>query len=281
MKKLEVRCPSCSSRGYIEISEVEVEKAARGVYAVNISEGIACEHSFVAYIDKNLSVRDTFIADFQLELPEISSPRDKEPETSPQLESIDVNLIKLNLVASLLVNIIRAIFFKRKVLVLTDQTFMIDQIHKFFDYIMENSFKASILVESEEQYQLESYKDYIILKNNLILQDNDGILNPKKISFERSLVRKFLEEYEPIPSIIYLHEGVQKTYELSETIAERVKGLKKREKLIAKKVIEALANAHGVKIQLPYLDFLYEIVENYFKVQIPRSSNVSNFLSTL
>jgi len=281
MKKLEVRCPSCSSRGYIEISEVEVEKAARGVYAVNISEGIACEHSFVAYIDKNLSVRDTFIADFQLELPEISSPRDKEPETSPQLESIDVNLIKLNLIASLLVNIIRAIFFKRKVLVLTDQTFMIDQIHKFFDYIMENSFKASILVESEERYQFESYKDYIVLKNNLILQDNDGILNPKKISFERSLVRKFLEEYEPIPSIIYLHEGIQKTYELSEIIVERVKNLKKKEKLISNKVIEEIANVHGVKIQLPYLDFLYEIVENYFKVQIPRSSNVSNFLSTL
>jgi len=281
MKKLEVRCPSCSSSGYIEISEVAVEKAARGVYAVNISEGIVCEHSFVAYIDKNLSVRDTFIADFQLELPEISSPRAKEPEMSPQLESIDVNLIKLNLIASLLVNIIRAIFFKRKVLVLTDQTFMIDQIHKFFDYIMENSFKASILVESEEQYQLESYKDYIILKNNIILQDNDGILNPKKISFERSLVRKFLEEYEPIPSIIYLHEGIQKTYELSETIVERVKNLKKKEKLISNNVIEELANDHSVKIQLPYLDFLYEIVENYFKIQIPRSSNVSNFLSTL
>ncbi|MBY8981040.1 MAG: hypothetical protein KGD72_11665, partial [Candidatus Lokiarchaeota archaeon] len=254
MKKLEVRCPSCSSRGFIEISEKAVEKAARGVYAVNISEGVACEHSFVAYIDKNLSVRDTFIADFQLELPEISSPRVKETEMSPQLESIDVNLIKLNLIASLLANIIRAIFFKRKVLVLTDQTFMIDQIQKFFDYIMENSFKASILVKSEDQYQFASYKDYIVLKNNLILQDTYDILNPKKISFERSLVRKFLEEYEPIPSIIYLHEGIQKTYQLSETILERVKNLKKKEKLISKKVIEELAKVHGVKIQLPYLD---------------------------
>ncbi len=164
---------------------------------------------------------------------------------------------------------------------LTDQTFMIDQIHRFFDYIMENSFKASILVKSEEQYQHENYKDCIVLKNNLILQDTYGILNPKKISFERSLVRKFLEEYEPIPSLIYLHEEIQRTYQLSETIVERVKSLKKKEKLISKKVIEELANAHGVKIQLPYLDFLYEIVENYFKVQIPRSSNVSNFLSTL
>ena len=97
MRKLEVRCPSCSNRGYIEISEEEVEKATRGVYAVNISEGITCEHSFVAYIDKNLSVRDTFIADFQLELPEITPPQFKEPETSSQLESIDVGLIKRHL----------------------------------------------------------------------------------------------------------------------------------------------------------------------------------------
>jgi len=281
MKKLEVRCPSCSKRGYIEISEKEVEKAARGVFAVNISEGIACEHSFVAYIDKNLIIRDAFIADFQLELPEITSIQDKEPETSPQLESIDINLIKLNLTTSLLVNIIRAIFFRKKVLILTDQAFMVDQIHKFFDYITKNSFEASILVKSEEQYQPENFNDYIVLKSNQILQDYEDILNPKQISIERSLVRKFLEEYEFISSTIYLHNGIQKTYELSKTIVERVKNLKKKEKLISNKVIEEIAKDHNIKIQLPYLDFLYEIVENYFGVNVPRSSNVSNFLSTL
>ena len=192
MKKLEVRCPSCSSRGYIEVSEQEVEKAARGVFAVNVSEGIVCEHSFVAYIDKNLSVRDTFIADFQLELPEISPPLVKEPVTSSQLESIDVSLIKLNLTASLLVNIIRAIFFKRKVLILTDQKFMIDQIHNFFDYITKNSFEASILIKSEKQYQHESFKDYIILKSNQILQDDEiGIIVIKEGTLMRN--KKYLK----------------------------------------------------------------------------------------
>ncbi len=281
MKKLEVRCPSCSSRGYIEISEEEVEKAARGVFAVSVSEGIACEHSFVAYIDKNLTVRDAFIADFQLELPEITAPTVKEPETSSQLESIDVSLIKLNLTATLLVNIIRAIFFKKKVLILTDQTFMVDQIYHFLNYITKNSYETSIRVKSEEEYQSESFKDDIILKNNKILQDYDDILNPKKISIERVLVRKFLEEYELMPSLISLHNGIQKSYELSKTIVESVNNLKKKEKLISKSVIEEIAKVHSIKIQLPYLDFLYEIVENYFKTQIPRSSNVSNFLSTL
>jgi len=258
-----------------------VEKAARGVFAVNVSEGITCEHSFVAYIDKNLTIRDTFIADFQLELPEITSPQVQEPETPPQLEAIDVSLIKLNLTASLIVNIIRAIFLKKKVLILTDQAFMVDQVHNFFDYITKNSFDASILIISEEQYQPENFKDYIVLKNNQILQDNEDILNPKKITIERTLVRKFLEEYELIPSVIYLHNGIQKTYELSETIVDRVKNLKKKEKLISIEVIEEIANVHNVKIQLAYLEFLYEIVENYFKVKIPRASVVSNFLSTL
>ena len=258
-----------------------MEKAARGVFAVNVSDGITCEHSFVVYIDKNLTVRDSFIADFQLELPEITTSRVKEPETSSQLESFDVSLIKLNLTASLLIHIIRAIFFKKKILIFTDQTFMVDQIYNFLDYITENSYKTSILVKSEEQYQLESSKDYIILKNNKILQDYDDILNSKKISIERLLVRKFLDEYELMPSIIYLQNGIQKSYELSETIVERIKNLKKREKLISKKVIEGIAKVHKVKIQLPYLDFLYEIAENYFEIKIPRSSNVSNFLSTL
>ena len=281
MKKLEVRCPSCSSRGYIEISEEEVEKAARGLFAVNVSEGIACEHSFVAYIDKNLTVRDTFIADFQLELPEITSPSVKEPEMSPQLETIDVSLIKLNLTANLLVNIIRAIFFKKKILILTDQAFMVNQIYNFLDYITKNSYEKSVRVTSEEEYQSESSKEDIILKNNIILQDYDNILNPKKISIERLLVRKFLEEYEFMTSLIQLRNGIKKSYELSETIVERVNNLKKKEKLISKKVIEEIAKVHNIKIQLQYLDFLYEIVENYFGVKIPRSSNVSNFLSTL
>jgi hypothetical protein len=281
MKKLEVRCPSCSNRGNIEISEEEVDKAARGVFAVNISEGITCEHSFVVYIDIYLTVRDTFIADFQLELPEIISPQVKEPETFPKIELIDVSLIKLNLTASLIVNIIRSIIYKKKILIYTDQAFMIEQIQKFFDYITENSYKTSIVVKSEEHYQPNSFQDYIILKNYRILQDNDDILNPKKINIERTLVRKFLEEYELIPSIIYLRKSIQNTYDISETIIKSVKNLKKKEKLISRKVIEEILNVHKVKIQIPYLDFLYEIVENYFDILIPRSSNVSNFLSTL
>lgn len=281
MKKIEVRCPSCPGIGFIEVSEVEVEKAKRGVFAVNVSEGIICEHSFVAYIDKNFIVRDTFITDFQLELPDIIPKKSIEPKDSVQLDSINVSLIKLNLSASLIAYIIRAILHKRKIVLIFDQLFMFDDVRVFFDYITRNSFETELIVISEEQYNSESYNDYIVFNRKNIIKDDDGIINVKKLGIERALVQKFFEEYEPILSLIYLQNGLQKAYELSETIIDIVKGLKKKENIYSKKVIEDLSRINNVKIKLKYLDFLFEIVENYFKVKVPKSSNVSNFLGTL
>jgi len=281
MKKLEVRCPSCSNRGYIEVPEEEVVKAARGVFAVNVLEGVICEHSFVAYVDKNFAVRDTFIADFQLELPDIVPEQEIGPDIAQQLDLIDISLIKLNFSASLLTHVIRALLFKKKIFLLFNQSYMVNNIYKFIEYITLNSFKANLLVISGEQYDIYDIKDSIILDGNKIIKDDNDILNAKTLGVERSLVRKFLAEYEPKPSLIYLQNGLQKAYELSKTVVDIVNNLKKKEKVYSKNVIEEIARIHSVKVQLPYLDFLYRIVENYFEVKVPKSSNVSNFLSTL
>jgi hypothetical protein len=281
MKKIEVRCPSCASIGFIEVSEVDVEKAKRGVFAVNVSEGFICEHSFVAYIDRNFIVRDTFITDFQLELPDIIPKKSIDPKDSAQLDSINVSLIKLNLSASLIAYIIRAILHKRKIVLISDQQFMFDDVRRFFDYITINSYETELVIISEDQYNNESYNDYIVFNRKDVIKDDDGIIDVKKISVERTLVQNFLEEYEPIPSLLYLQNGLQKTYELSETIVDIVKGLKKKEKIYSTKLIEDLSRIHNIKIQLSYLDFLFEIVENYFKVEVPKSSKVSNFLGAL
>ncbi len=281
MKKIEVRCPSCAGRGFIEVSENEVEKAKRGVFAINVSEGIICDHSFVAYIDKNFTVRDTFMTDFQLELPEKIPKKSIEPKDSAQHDSINVSLIKFNLLASLIAYIIRAILHKRKIVLIFDQPFMLDDVRRFFDYITRKSFKNELIVISEDQYNSESYNDYIVFNSKDVIKDEDGIINIKKLGVERALVQKFIEEYEPIPSLISLQNGLQKVYELSETIADIVKGLKKKEEIYSKKIIKDLSKIHNVKIKLTYLAFLIEIVENYFQVEVPKSSKVSNFLGTL
>ena len=281
MKKLEVRCPSCSNRGHIEVSEEEVEKTARGVFAVNVLEGVVCEHSFVAYVDKNFAVRDTFIADFQLEIPDEVPEQPVEPDVAQQLDLIDVSLIKLNFTASSLTHVIRGLLFNKKIFLLFNQSYMVDNIYNFIEYITLNSFKANILVISGEKYDIYDIKDSLILDGNSIIKDDDNILDTKTLGVERSLVRKFLAEYEPKPSLMYLQNGLQKAYDFSKTIVDIISNLKKKEKVYSKNVIEEIARIHYVKVQLPYVDFLYEIVENYFEVKVPKSSNVSNFLSTL
>jgi hypothetical protein len=236
---------------------------------------------FCCVCGKNFAVRDTFIADFQLELPDIVPEQEIGPDIAQQLDLIDISLIKLNFSASLLTHVIRALLFKKKIFLLFNQSYMVDNIYKFIEYITLNSFKANILVISGDQYDIYDIKDSIILDGNKIIKDDNDILNAKTLGVERSLVRKFLAEYEPKPSLIYLQNGLQKTYELSKTVVDIVNNLKKKEKVYSKNVIEEIARIHSVKVQLPYLDFLYKIVENYFEVKVPKSSNVSNFLSTL
>ena len=76
MAKVEIRCPICSKWEKIEIADDATEKISKGLIAINIAAGMVCEHSFIAYVDKNLTVRDCLVADFKIELPE-STPTDE------------------------------------------------------------------------------------------------------------------------------------------------------------------------------------------------------------
>ncbi len=78
MRKVDVRCPACSKRGFLEIPEEIISKSLRGVSAINVDKDKICAHSFVAYIDKNLAVRDCFLTDFQLELPQMETAQTAE-----------------------------------------------------------------------------------------------------------------------------------------------------------------------------------------------------------
>jgi len=78
-----------------------------------------------------------------------------------------------------------------------------------------------------------------------------------------------------------LKNELNRIYQLSGIIVDMIKNLKKNEKLYSKKVIYDIANIRGIQLQIPYLEYLYEVIEYYFEVEIPRSSNISNFLGTL
>lgn len=280
MVKLEIRCPSCSKRGKIEVSEEAIKSTTRGLYAVNISEGIICDHSFVAYVDKNGAVRDCFMADFQIDLP-ISFPEQKIEEDLTPVDGVNVSLIKLNLTASLIAYTIRAMIYKKEIIILSNQNYLYDDVLRFFDYITQNSFELKISIIPKNEFNLKDLNDPIVIKGREVIYDKEGIIDPKKIRVERTFVQKFLDEYDLTSSIIILKNELQRAYKLSETIVDIIKNLKKKEKVYSRKIIDKLAEVHNVKVQMPYLDFLYEIVENYFDIKIPKSSNISNFLGTL
>ncbi|KKN35124.1 hypothetical protein LCGC14_0786670, partial [marine sediment metagenome] len=53
-----------------------------------------CEHSFFVYVDKNLITRDCFIADINIEVPEISTVQETEEQTTLEADAIKTNLVK-------------------------------------------------------------------------------------------------------------------------------------------------------------------------------------------
>jgi len=48
---VQVRCPYCSSKGYISVSEDNLNNAKKGLLTINVSS--VCVHTFFIYVDKN------------------------------------------------------------------------------------------------------------------------------------------------------------------------------------------------------------------------------------
>lgn len=280
MVKLEIRCPTCSKRGKIEVSEEEVKNSTRGLFAVNITEGIVCSHSFIAYVDKNLSVRDTYTADFQIELPVVESEEEEGVDKS-LTDLIDVSLIKLNLTVTNLAHIFHAMIYNNKILFISDKDFLFQKFKEFFSYITKDSYELNIQFVNESHFQKEIYKDRVILKGSEVLSDPLKLFNKKKLDVEKAIAQRFISEYDPTSSIIILKNELKKTFELSNSTVEIIQKLEKGKKVFSRQIIEELEKKHNVKVSMPYLEFLYEIVENYFRVEIPKTSEISNFLGTL
>jgi len=178
MASLEIRCPTCSMRGKIDVSEEEVKSSTRGLFAVNIPGGIVCSHSFIAYIDKNLTVRDTYTADFQIELPAIES-KGEDVETS-LTDLIDVSIIKLNLTITNLAYIFHAMIYNNKILVVSEQDFLFEKIKEFFNYITKDSYELNIEFTNENSFKKRNYKDYVILKGSEVINDPHKLFNKNK-----------------------------------------------------------------------------------------------------
>jgi hypothetical protein len=282
MAKLEIRCPSCSARGKIEISEDAIQNVSRGVLAVNIAVGMICEHSFIAYVDRNMQIRDYFMADFEIQLPTSSSATEVEEKIAPETDSIDFDLIRINIPALLIAHVIRATFFGKRIIIISDLDFLYNHILNFFKYIMQNSFEIDITIISNDDYKTnkKSYKDFIILEGRNIIQDKDKVIDPKKLEIEKTVSEKFLSEYDLMTGLILIRNEIYKAYEYSKTIVDLIKN-NKEEVTTSKILVNEIAKVHEENIKIPYLKFLVEIVKHYFKVMVPSIDGVTDLLGFL
>ncbi|MFX1339963.1 MAG: hypothetical protein ACFFDK_15230 [Promethearchaeota archaeon] len=280
MVEIEIRCPACSKKGLIEVEENLILKSERGLSAINVGENLICSHSFVAYIDKNLSVRDSFITDFKIETPKFELEQPLIEAEIPSLDVIDVYLISININALWLTFILRGVLYKKNLLIINNLEAIHIHLSNFFKFIFQNSFEPNISLETRDKFNKDKkkYKNYIIIDGNEVFNDKENAMNPKNINIERTIVQMFLSEQDTKSCLILIRNEIQKIFTLSQEIITLNKNLKAHEELTSKKIMDYFKETKNIKIQPQYLDFLLEIIRSYFNIKLAMSSKTSNFL---
>jgi len=199
---IKITCPSCKNKGTIEISTESLKNISRGLLAVNVAANTICDHSFIVYLDKNLSIRDYFIADFQLEIPDIAPIEEISSKEIISKDKLNLDAIKLNLSANLITHVLKSIFSNKKVAIISDLSFLNDHILNFFKQLIEGSFDAYLSVISEDDYKSnkKNYKEHIVLNGKNVIRDDEKIINLKKLKVEKHMVNNFFMELDPITS---------------------------------------------------------------------------------
>jgi len=282
MARLEIRCPVCSKWKKIEIADDTTKNVAKGLLAINIAAGMICEHSFIAYIDKNFTVRDCLVADFKIELPSSTHTEKTEEIISPETDIIKFDLIKLNIPELLIAYVIKTILVGRKAVIILDQEFLYNHIKNFFRYIFDKSFEFDMDIILEEEYKKNKgkYDEFLVFKKVKVVSDKDKIIDLKKLEIEKSIVHKFLTEYDLMAGLIILRNEINKIYEFSKSIAEFIEN-NKGKPITSKILINHILEVYNEKIQMPYLNYIIDIVRCYFKVEVPKIDGVGSLLGFL
>ena len=135
---------------------------------------------------------------------------------------------------------------------------------------------------SEEEFKgnKKDVKDYMVFQGTKIINNNNKLINPKKLYVEKQLASTFLSEQELGYSYILLKNEIQKIYELVKSIGEFIKKEETDgEKTNILKITSFIEEDYNTKINPTYLNFLIEIVETYFDIKVPSISE--SFLESL
>ncbi|MFX1236539.1 MAG: hypothetical protein ACFFAS_11480 [Promethearchaeota archaeon] len=270
MAKINIQCPLCAKKGMIHIEDNIVLKNSRGITAVNIDELLICQHSFVAYIDKNLRVRDCFIADFTIKLPQIAIEQELEEIHIPSESFINTYLLTLNLPAQFFANVIRCCLFNMNFVVVNDLDLLNQNLINLFEFIFQGTFNAKILTISHREFRdnKKFYNNHIALDGEKVLNDKKKLLKPKNLKIESKIIQDFFDESDPKTGLIILKNEILKIYILTNETLDFIEAMEKWTALDAKKLNIYLSEIHNAKISPSYIDFLVNVVRHYYDIDI-------------
>ena len=282
MAKIDVRCPVCSEWKNVEIPDNAVEKSTKGLLTINITAGMICEHSFIVYVDKNLIVRDCFVADFKIEIPEEPLTDKAENGAVPAKYSFKLDLIKLNIPRGLMVHVFKSIFLKKKILIICDQEFLFPHINNFFTHVIKKYFEMDLSIISNKDYKKnkKNYKKHLIFMNREIIRDKFGLITSKRLEIEKSIIDKFFTEKDIEPSLIILRNEIKKAYDFSRIIKSFL-DISIGTNLTSKMILNHLTKECDEKITMSYLLFLMDIAKYYFEADIPEIDGSTSLLGSL
>jgi len=277
---IKVSCPICSKKGKINIDNNLIMQNTRGITAINIIEKTICEHSFIAYIDKNLVMRDAFACDFRVELPKIVIMGSLEKD---DLIDFDMDIVKYNLLPTLLTNIFRGVIFQKRIAILNEFDYLNKHFTSFFHHVLDETFNHDITFIEGKEYKKnkKSFKDYLVLKGNEIIDDNRKTGDPKTIKIINMIIQKFFNEFDSKNALIILKNEIMKLYKLSQDLIELNNDLKEDEDFTSKRAIDFINDQYSSKISFTYLSLLEDIIKNYFNIVLkkpPTSADIIDFL---
>ncbi len=270
-------CPACKSKGTLDVKKDTIQHSPRGISTINVEENFICKHSFVIYVDRNLQVRDSFICDFKIQLPIIVMDYDISSLLAEN--HYDLDIIKINLIPSILASILRAIYFGKQIVYVSNDNFLNEHFKNFFNSILKDIFKPNLEFIKKAEYlsNKKEYKQHVVFSGNNIINDKDHIFNSKKSIIENIIIQKFYGERDNKSSLILLSNENVKVYKLSNAIKDFIEN--SRENLDIKKLMDYLKQKYNnIKVLPDYLNFLFDIVEHHFKVKIPISLKITSKL---
>jgi len=275
MVRVLIKCPECSALDRIEVDESIIAHNERGVTAVNVIKSTMCSHSFVVYIDTNFAVRDSFVTDFNVELPQIKVD---DPRKMTLKRDFDQYIIFLNMKPLTVSYILRCCFLKKNIIFINNMNIINPHLIGFLKYLFLDTFEYEITILSKDEYKKnkKKYKKYIVFSDKKIIRDKLEILKEKQMKIERTMIQNYLKGLDSESSLIILRNEIYKVFKILENIIDY--SIDKNLIINPKVIVDRIIEKFSVNISKAYLNFLILILKEYFKKEISDSLNVNEFV---